>query len=167
MQRKKFFRLGRSAHRSPDQPSDRRKAYPTENGEIQLTEYGVSGIPVFQISRFAVRAVHEGHKTEILIDFFPESTPLRQKSFCAGVRKPVRTSPTGNCSSVFFLTDCAKFSAGSRILSRRSMVSGWKSQETPDFPRRRYAPAASAQKRSILLPWNQKSTEGFSLPRAS
>lgn len=47
----------------------------TENGEIQLTEYGVSGIPVFQISRFAVRAVHEGHKTEILIDFFPESTP--------------------------------------------------------------------------------------------
>lgn len=28
----------------------------TEQGEMQLTDYGVSGIPVFQISRFAVRA---------------------------------------------------------------------------------------------------------------
>ncbi|MEI3246632.1 MAG: NAD(P)/FAD-dependent oxidoreductase [Lachnospiraceae bacterium] len=28
----------------------------TERGEIQLTDYGISGIPVFQLSRFAVRA---------------------------------------------------------------------------------------------------------------
>ena len=28
-----------------------------ERGEIQLTDYGISGIPVFQLSRYAVRAL--------------------------------------------------------------------------------------------------------------
>ncbi|WP_461881597.1 BaiN/RdsA family NAD(P)/FAD-dependent oxidoreductase [Fusicatenibacter sp.] len=44
----------------------------SEQGEVQLTDYGVSGIPVFQLSRFAVRAVTEKKKAELLIDFFPE-----------------------------------------------------------------------------------------------
>ena len=34
----------------------------SEHGELQLTEYGISGIPVFQLSTYAVRAVREGHK---------------------------------------------------------------------------------------------------------
>ncbi len=46
----------------------------SEQGELQLTDYGVSGIPVFQISRFAVRAAAQKKKTELLIDFFPELT---------------------------------------------------------------------------------------------
>lgn len=40
-----------------------------ENGELQLTEYGISGIPVFQISRFATRALHEHRSVYALIDF--------------------------------------------------------------------------------------------------
>lgn len=40
-----------------------------ENGELQLTEYGISGIPVFQISRFATRALHEHRAVYALIDF--------------------------------------------------------------------------------------------------
>ncbi len=44
----------------------------SEQGEVQLTDYGVSGIPVFQISRFAVCAVMEKKQTELLVDFFPE-----------------------------------------------------------------------------------------------
>lgn len=35
-----------------------------ETGELQLTDYGVSGIPVFQISRYAIRAFWKGQKTE-------------------------------------------------------------------------------------------------------
>ncbi len=45
-----------------------------ERGELQLTEYGISGIPVFQISTYAVRAVHEGKKAGLYVDFLPELT---------------------------------------------------------------------------------------------
>lgn len=62
----------------------------TEAGEIQLTEYGVSGIPVFQISRFAVRTIREGRKAEILLDFFPESTPDQTKNL---LRRRKETCP--------------------------------------------------------------------------
>ncbi|MBD5547353.1 MAG: aminoacetone oxidase family FAD-binding enzyme [Lachnospiraceae bacterium] len=43
-----------------------------ENGELQFTEYGVSGIPVFQISRIAAYALKEGKKVDVLVDFFPD-----------------------------------------------------------------------------------------------
>lgn len=43
----------------------------TETGELQLTDYGISGIPVFQISRFATRALHEQKKVCTKIDFLP------------------------------------------------------------------------------------------------
>lgn len=42
-----------------------------ERGELQLTEYGISGIPVFQVSRYAVRALDEGQKVKAIIDFLP------------------------------------------------------------------------------------------------
>ncbi len=42
-----------------------------ETGELQLTDYGVSGIPTFQVSRFASEALHEGRKVEVQLDFFP------------------------------------------------------------------------------------------------
>lgn len=45
-----------------------------DTGEVQLTEFGVSGIPVFQVSRFASRALAEGKRTELRLDFFPEET---------------------------------------------------------------------------------------------
>ena len=44
----------------------------SEHGELQLTEYGISGIPVFQLSTYTVRAVREGHKAELRINFMPE-----------------------------------------------------------------------------------------------
>ena len=45
-----------------------------ETGELQLTEYGVSGIPVFQISRYASYALQEGKEVYILLDFLPWQT---------------------------------------------------------------------------------------------
>ncbi len=41
-------------------------------GEIQLTAYGVSGIPAFQISRFAAKALADNRETVIHMDLFPD-----------------------------------------------------------------------------------------------
>lgn len=43
----------------------------SENGELQFTDYGVSGIPVFQISRLAAYALEEKKNVKVLVDFFP------------------------------------------------------------------------------------------------
>lgn len=42
-----------------------------ETGELQLTDYGISGIPVFQFSRLASRALADGRKCEVSINFIP------------------------------------------------------------------------------------------------
>ena len=41
-------------------------------GELQLTGYGISGIPVFDISRYAVRALWEKKSVQVSLDFLPE-----------------------------------------------------------------------------------------------
>jgi predicted Rossmann fold flavoprotein len=46
--------------------------YAKEEGELQLTNYGVSGIPIFQLSRYAARALDKNKKVHLLIDFLPE-----------------------------------------------------------------------------------------------
>ncbi|MGN1180049.1 MAG: NAD(P)/FAD-dependent oxidoreductase [Suilimivivens sp.] len=43
-----------------------------EQGELQLTEYGISGIPVFQFSREAGYALKAGKKVTVEINFFPD-----------------------------------------------------------------------------------------------
>lgn len=45
-----------------------------DRGEVQLTDYGISGIPVFQVSRFAAAALNEGKTVLARLDFFPEMT---------------------------------------------------------------------------------------------
>lgn len=42
------------------------------DGELQLTEYGISGIPVFQVSRYAAKALAEGKDVQAKLCFFPE-----------------------------------------------------------------------------------------------
>lgn len=42
-----------------------------ESGEMQFTDYGISGIVTFQLSRLASYAVAAGKKTEAYIDLFP------------------------------------------------------------------------------------------------
>ena len=50
------------------------KAFAEESGEVQLTDYGISGIPVFQLSRYAIRALEEGRKVSVMVNFLPEYT---------------------------------------------------------------------------------------------
>lgn len=44
----------------------------SEYGEIQFTEYGVSGIPVFQISRYASACIKENKEVNIIVELVPE-----------------------------------------------------------------------------------------------
>lgn len=43
----------------------------SERGELQLTNYGISGIPVFQLSRVATRALAEQKKVYATLNFVP------------------------------------------------------------------------------------------------
>lgn len=42
-----------------------------EAGELQLTDYGISGIPTFQLSRFAAEALKHDHSVKVRISFLP------------------------------------------------------------------------------------------------
>lgn len=42
-----------------------------DTGELQLTEFGVSGIPVFQVSRYASYGLLEGKAVYVLLNFLP------------------------------------------------------------------------------------------------
>ena len=52
----------------------------SDTGEVQMTDYGISGIPVFQVSRFASVALKLGRETTAKLDFLPEisETDLRE-----------------------------------------------------------------------------------------
>ena len=46
----------------------------SDSGELQITAYGISGIPVFQISRYISRALYEKRTAEVIVDFIPQMT---------------------------------------------------------------------------------------------
>lgn len=60
--------------------------YAKETGEIQLAAYGISGIPVFQISRYVIEDLdrEENREVEVLFDFFPDLTfqDLKAAFYC-------------------------------------------------------------------------------------
>ena len=56
----------------------------SERGEIQLTEYGISGIPVFQISRIVNYILREETEVRVEIDFFPDYNIEEYESLCEG-----------------------------------------------------------------------------------
>lgn len=45
-----------------------------EKGEVQFTDYGISGIVTFQLSRLAAYALRKKEQVTVLLDFFPEYT---------------------------------------------------------------------------------------------
>lgn len=48
-------------------------SYITSNqGELQLTEYGISGVMIFMLSRYCNKAITENKNVKILIDFMPD-----------------------------------------------------------------------------------------------
>lgn len=51
---------------------DEKNAIARENGELQLTDYGISGICVFQMSGLIAREKAKGKSLHVVIDFMPE-----------------------------------------------------------------------------------------------
>lgn len=45
-----------------------------ERGELQITAYGLSGVAIFQMSRYAVDALSKGKKVAVYVDLLPQYT---------------------------------------------------------------------------------------------
>ncbi len=68
-----------------------------EAGELQMTDYGVSGIVVFQLSRFAAMALREQKEVSLLIDFLPASG---EAEAVAGMYRTLFASNPANISAL-------------------------------------------------------------------
>lgn len=44
----------------------------SDTGELQLTNYGISGIPVFQVSRYAAKGIYSHKNVHAELDFLPD-----------------------------------------------------------------------------------------------
>lgn len=69
-----------------------------DQGEIQLTNYGISGIPVFQVSGAASAALHRGKSVKAVLDFMPD---LGWEPFLSFLRERVRTRPEKTLEEFF------------------------------------------------------------------
>ncbi len=60
-------------------------------GELQLTDYGISGIPAFQVSRFGAEALHQGKKVTARLNFLPKMKQVQEWL------RGVQSCPERNC----------------------------------------------------------------------
>lgn len=82
-----------------------------EAGELQLVDYGISGIPVFQLSRYAAYALQEGKKATVYINFLPGFTEA------GAVRNSERASSASGISTI-------EVSGGNNAQNARTEASG-------------------------------------------
>lgn len=61
----------------------------SEVGELQLTNYGISGICVFNLSSYVVRALDEGKKVNIKIDFLPFLSNMDTSKYLSSKNKNI------------------------------------------------------------------------------
>lgn len=66
----------------------------SDRGELQWTDYGISGIPVFQLSRDAAYALREGRSVTVMIDLMPDGAAAGNKADPGAKSAPDRTALT-------------------------------------------------------------------------
>lgn len=71
----------------------------SDTGELQITAYGLSGIPIFQISRYVAKALYEEIAVKVAVDFLPE---LSCEDFYLWIHQ--QTKSRGDHTLVAFLT---------------------------------------------------------------
>lgn len=71
----------------------------TESGELQFTQYGVSGIPVFQISRYASKALDKSKKVSLKIDLLHD---LDWKATMDLLEKRILINTYKNIEEIFY-----------------------------------------------------------------
>lgn len=69
-----------------------------DTGEIQMTNYGISGIPVFQVSRYASKAIYEKKAVKAVLDFMPD---FSDEQFVAYLEHRACTRPERPMDSFF------------------------------------------------------------------
>lgn len=62
----------------------------TEKGEIIFTDHGVSGIPIMQVSRFVAKALDQGEKVVLELDYFAE---LSKQELASIIKQRINKSP--------------------------------------------------------------------------
>ena len=70
----------------------------SEEGELQLTKTGISGIAVFNLSYFAVKSLDRGCKVKALIDFLPE---VLENDIADLIRKRIESQPERTAEELF------------------------------------------------------------------
>ncbi len=61
-----------------------------EAGEILFTDYGISGIPILQISRFVAKALDKGEKVRLVIDYLPY---LEKPEITSMIKSRIKQNP--------------------------------------------------------------------------
>lgn len=64
-----------------------KKVLNTQEGELQLTDYGISGIPVFQCSGLAARLLDKGIEVTAVLDFLPSCNLAETEQLLKSRRK--------------------------------------------------------------------------------
>ena len=91
-----------------------------ERGEVQLTDYGVSGIPVFQLSRYASYGLAENKNVQVELNVLPGFSGEEYKKFIAA-RSVLNDAQT---AEEYFLGICNK-----KLLMLFMKLSGIKATE--------------------------------------
>ncbi len=76
----------------------------SETGELQLTKSGISGIPVFNLSHHAVKALDEGKNVKAVIDFLPDVEKSQMNDF---LKRRIEAMPK-RCADEMFIGLFAK-----------------------------------------------------------
>ncbi len=104
-----------------------------ERGELQLTDYGISGIPVFQLSRRVNYLLREKRNVTAQIDFLPDLTPQAYEELQAG-RKPLQ----GDRTAEEFFTGMLHKKLTSSLLKMAGIRLATPMQEIPEEKIRNY-----------------------------
>lgn len=70
----------------------------SDTGEIQLTNYGISGIPVFQVSRYAAIGLYEKKQVEAVLNFMPD---FPKEQFTAFLKNRIAARPKKTMEEFF------------------------------------------------------------------
>lgn len=96
-------------------------------GEIQLTDTGISGIPVFQVSRYAVGALNDGNKkVQAVIDFMPEYDDQELSEYISGLQVTANSVCRGHAPA---LADILTGLVNKKLMALLVKLSGGRTQE--------------------------------------
>ena len=70
----------------------------SDTGEIQLTNYGISGIPVFQVSRYAAKAIYQKQSVTAVLNFMPD---MNKDEFLSFLQERITLCPHKTLDELF------------------------------------------------------------------